>query len=333
VASIPVLAWRTGLGYIYSASCLGAAAWPGEIRNNDKAFCVLMVVDILLSKGKLALDWRKIAIFTVLLFLAIVLTWVVYLHIPLDTDWSGSYRPATQMILSGQSPYKRWGIFVPPWTFLPLIPFAILPPQLGRAVLFTVSLASFAFVSYRLKSKPIALVAILFSYPVLYSLLYGNLEWLIALGFALPPQIGLFFVLIKPHIGAPIAMFWLFESWRRGGLKEVARVFLPVSLGFLVSFVVFGFWPLLALNSGVIDAPYNSSLWPHSIPLGIALLIAAIRSRKLGLSIVSAPFLSIYIAPQSWSISILGLADDSVIVFAASISTWIVRLLTNQFLM
>jgi hypothetical protein len=292
-----------------------------------------MVMDILLSKRKPVLNWRKIAIFTALLFLAIVLTWVVYLHIPLDTDWSGSYRPATQMMLNGQSPYTRWGIFVPPWTFLPLIPFAILPPQPGRAVLFTVSLASFAFVSYRLKAKPIALIAILFSYPILYSLLYGNLEWLIALGFVLPPQIGLFFVLIKPQIGAPIAMFWLFETWRQGGLKEVARVFLPASLAFLVSFVVFGFWPLLALNSGVIGAPYNSSLWPHSIPLGIALLIAAIRSRKLGLSIVSAPFLSIYIAPQSWSIAILGLADDSVIVFAASLSTWIVRLLTNQFLM
>jgi hypothetical protein len=247
-------------------------------------------------------------------------------------DWEGGYKPATELLLRGRSPYELDYIVVPPWTFFPLIPFALLPPGLDTALLFTISLLSFAFVSFRLGARPIPLLAILFSYPVLFSLLYGNLEWLISLGFILPPQIGLFFVLIKPQLGIPVALFWTAQAWRSGRTREIVRIFWPVTIAFLVSFLIFGFWPLWTLKLDVLTAEYNSSFWPQSIPVGIGLLVSAVRTRKLGLALVSAPFLSPYVGPQSWSLAILGLAAMPLEVTMVSIGTWILRILSNPFL-
>ena len=275
---------------------------------------------------------RKYAAIGLVTASLIALTGAAYLYLPIGQDWNAGYRPATELMLQGTSPYQHRYIAVPPWTFLPLMPFALLPPQVDRAVLFTVSLLAFTYTAYRLKSKPLHLLFIIFSYPVLFSLLYGNLEWLISLGFVLPPQIGLFFVFIKPQLGAPIAVFWLIEAWRDGKLREVIRVFAPITLAFLASFLIFGLWPLLALKSGVVNEPYNTSLWPKSIPIGIALLVAAIRNRNLSLAIISSPFFSPYVAPQSWSFAVLGLASMPLELFSVSIGIWVVRLISNQFL-
>jgi hypothetical protein len=284
------------------------------------------------EKKILSPSHRKYAAIGLLAASLIALTGAAYLYLPIGQDWIASYRPATELMMQGISPYARRYIFVSPWTFLPLMPFALLPPQIDRAVLFTVSLLAFTYTAYRLKSKPLHLLFIIFSYPVLFSLLYGNLEWLISLGFVLPPQIGLFFVFIKPQFGAPIAVFWLIEAWRDGKIREVIRIFAPIILAFLASFVIFGFWPLLALKSDVVNEAYNTSLWPRSIPIGIALLVAAIRNRNLSLAMISSPFFSPYIAPQSWSLALLGLATMPLELFSVSIGIWMVRLISNQFL-
>lgn len=280
----------------------------------------------------LSIGWQKRLIFLLLGISLIALTWAAYFYIPISVDWDKGYKPPTNLLLQGRSPYELDYILVPPWTFLPLIPFALLPPGLDRAVLFTVSVLTFACVAYYLGAKPLIILVIILSYPVFFSLVYGNLEWLISLGFILPSQIGLFFVLIKPQLGIPIALFWLVEAWRLGRIKEIVRVFWPVTMAFLIAFMIFGFWPAKTLKLDVIAAEYNSSLWPQSIPIGLGLLIAAIRTRKKSLAMISTPFLSPYVGPQSWSISILGLAALPLDVTFVSIGTWIVRLLSDQFL-
>ncbi len=108
------------------------------------------------------------------------------------------------------------------------------------------------------------------------------------LGFALPPQIGLFFVTIKPQVGIGVVFFWLGMAWEKGKLKEVGRVFLPITIASLVSFILYGFW-FLDMQSHVGGWNVNASLWPYAIPVGIYLLCQAVRRKSLKLSAAASP--------------------------------------------
>jgi hypothetical protein len=176
----------------------------------------------------------------VLVVLAVILlisaVSVAAMYIPSDTDWHGTFRPAARALISGHSPYEVESFFNPPWGLLPLVPIALLPEGVGRAII------------------------------LISCLLTANIDYLVTLGFVFPPQIGLFFVLIKPQIGGAVALYWFVESWRRGGLREFVRIFWPITVASLVSFLLFGLWPLRTLGRSV-DVSWNASLWPASIPL------------------------------------------------------------------
>lgn len=137
------------------------------------------------------------------------------------------------------------------------------------------------------------------------------------LGFVLPPQIGLIFVLIKPQIGIGVTLFWFFEEWRKGGLKQVVRTFMPVTIFFLISFLLYGFWPLhfkdtLAIveetKSGM-GFNYNSSLWPYGLIIGFFLLARSIYKEDKKLGIMSSPFLSPYTIMSTYGAPLIALAE------------------------
>jgi len=249
----------------------------------------------------------------ILLFLVSV--WFVYWIVLIGTenhpglswiyqDWRLYFRPAALELLAGRSPYIP-GFYNLPWALLPLLPLVALPVELGSAIIFVANLFSYIYVAHKLGARLFAIIIFLITiYPILNSL-NCNIDGLIALGFILPPQIGLFFILVKPQIGLPIAIFWLVETLRGGGISLAARRFAPVTIAFLLSFALFGFWPLS--SSGAIDAIWNSSIWPHGILIGLALLGWSIILRRKELSISAGPYLSPYLAPQSWAFAWLGI--------------------------
>ncbi len=254
----------------------------------------------------------------------------VYWFLPLGVDWRNTYRPAALQVLAFQSPYNVKIYHSPPWSVLPILPLAILPESVGYAINFSWSLAVTAFVAHRLGAKPISIGALLFSYPILFMAGYGQIDWLIYLGFILPPTWGLFFVLIKPQISIGIIIYWLIQAFREGGVKKVAFTFLPVSTALLLSFVVFGNW----FQSGFseIGKSFNASLWPQSIPIGLAILIRAIRQQKANNAILSSPMLAPYLAPHGWGVALLGLSPSVVELIVASVSIWVLRFMTGNFL-
>jgi hypothetical protein len=75
-------------------------------------------------------------------------------------------------------------------------------------------------------------------------------------------------------MGSVVALFWLAEAWRKGRVREVVRVFAPFTIVLLVSFVLYGFYPLEWVTVEV-DQWWNASLWPMSIPIGLTLAVAA----------------------------------------------------------
>jgi hypothetical protein len=167
---------------------------------------------------------------------------------PMGADWSIYFRPAALQMIRFQTPYSIEGFYNPPWTLLPLIPFALLPERLGGMVISFFTLLGYGYAAYRMGARPLTLAILLTSPPALMAVYNANVEWLAVLGFILPPYLGLFFVMMKPQIGAGVALFWLIQAFRSGGIRQVLVVFSPVTIAFLLSFLIFGLYPMNSIN-------------------------------------------------------------------------------------
>jgi len=251
----------------------------------------------------------------------IVVSFLAAPFVPPAVDWHISFRPAALTLLSGESPYDKVYIIHAPWALLMLAPFALFPENVGRVMLLFCGLASYIFIAQRLGAKPLAIIFLLISPVVMHMLLNGNIDWLASFGFVLPPQIGLFFIAIKPQIGIAVAPFWLIEAWRQGGWKQVLKTFAPFTIVLLLSFAMFGLWPLGAVE--VTGVSFNASLWPLSIPVGLALFVTAVRKRKIEYAMAASPCLSPYALFYSWTGVLLAIIASVPETIAAVIGLWI----------
>ena len=254
-----------------------------------------------------------------LLFFA--LSWALSFVLPPAIDWYDAFRPAALKLLSGRSPYEIDGFFNPFWALFPLMPLAILPEAVGRAGLFLMSILCFSYTLHRLGGRLPAILLILLSPPAIHGLLNGNIDWMPLLGLLFPPWIGLFFVSIKPQIGIAIAIYWCFAEWQDHGFKGLFKMVAPFSVVFLISLLLFGLWPLR--SSIELTLWWNASLWPMSIPVGLALLVAAFRQRNIDFALGASPCLAPYILLHSWIIALFALVKRLPELTAAVVGLWI----------
>jgi hypothetical protein len=253
------------------------------------------------------------------------LIWALSSALPPGIDWHETFRPAAVAVLHASSPYTIKGFLNPPWAILPFVPLALFPEAVGRAIVLLGSATALGVTAYRLGARPLALAAFLVSPIVMHGLLNASVDWLVLLGFILPPQIGLFFVIIKPQVGFTLVLFWLIESWRTGKLKETTRIFWPITAATLASFLVFGFWPLRFGQT--LSYWWNASLWPESIPVGLVLLVAAYKQRNARYAMGAAPCLSPYVLFHSWMGALVALAAAEAEMVAAVIGLWVLVLI------
>jgi hypothetical protein len=153
------------------------------------------------------------------------------------------------------------------------------------------------------------MAAFLISPPVIHSLYYAILDWLPLIGFTFPPAIGLFFVMVKPQMGSIVALFWLVESWRSGGLWKVVRVFAHFGVVLFISFLLYGFWPMYFREIQEFSQGWNASLWPGSIPIGIVFAMTSLRCREIRFAMAASPLLSPYVLLHAWFGALASLAS------------------------
>lgn len=279
-------------------------------------------------KDRTGIKWifhpNNIIVLVAFVFIALAMGY----FLPEAIDWHIAFRPAALTLLSGQSPYNVPGYFNAPWALLPLIPFAILPEHIGRGFLAAISLAVFGFTAFKMGATRLTIPFILLSPPVLHGVLNGNIDWLATLGFIMPPQIGIFFVSIKPQIGVAVGVFWLIEAFRVGGIREVVRVFGPFSIALGMTFLLFGFWPLRFERE--LDLWWNASLWPMSIPAGLVLLVTAVRTRHAEFSMGASPLLSPYVLFHSYVGALLALSSLQWETMTAVIGLWILIVIQSM---
>jgi hypothetical protein len=255
--------------------------------------------------------------FSFIVFCFIVAVYIVYTYLPVDVDWvrngppqvgvdwKHAFRQASLKLLNGESPYQIGVFHNPPWTLLPLLPIALLTPELGSAVMYVVNLFSYLFVVIKLKTNLwLIIIFVLFSNIILNSM-NGNIEGMLAIGFLLPPEIGLFFVLAKPQMGIAVAVFWAIESYRIGGFEKTIRIFLPVAAAYIISFMIFGIY--IMSSTQLVDVWWNSSIFPKGLPVGIILLAIAIWRREIKFAIAASPFFAPYCTAHTWAVVWLGL--------------------------
>jgi hypothetical protein len=255
----------------------------------------------------------------------VALAVVAAAFLPPAVDWRYVNRPGALAMLQGRSPYEVVPNFsAAPWAMLPLIPLALLPEAVGRALLLLASLAAVTVAAVRFNATRLTLAAFLVSPPVLHALLNANLDFLVLLGFALPAPLGMFFITVKPQVGAVVGLFWCVEAWRTGRLRGLARVLGPITLAYLLSFALFGFWPRYYLEIARYSQGWNASLWPLAIPVGLALTVQALRTRGLRWALPASICLSPYVLFHSYAAALLALVHQAPAMLAAVAGLWIV---------
>lgn len=271
------------------------------------------------SQLKSILSNRTIKIIGIV-FCIIILFLIILGATPMWSHWPEVFKPATLALLSGESPYSVEGFFNPPWALIPFIPFAWMPDKVGSAFISLLTLISYGYVAHKMGAKPLVIVAFLLLPQVWLAISQNNVDFIVAIGFILPPQIGLIFISAKPQAALPVIIFWTIEAYREGGLVKVLRTILPVITLFSLSLVLFGSWPT-QLGNPTIDPRYD--IFPVGVPFGLLLLMRALRDRKIGDAIVSAPLLALYMQPTTYPLAVLGAIGKPYEGVAIIIGLWI----------
>jgi hypothetical protein len=242
-----------------------------------------------------------------------------------DANWRDVWYPVGRAVLEGHNPYhdnasRAYPFINPPWLLALLAPLSLLPYTAGRFLLVMLNWLAIGITARRLGASYRALEFLFVSFPVFHSLLHINIDGLALMGVLLPPQVGLFCVLLKPQFGVSIAIFWLYEAWRVGKGKAVMKTFAPIAAAFAVS-MAFGPW--FASAKRLSAAAWNMSLFPLSIPIGLLLLVQSLRTRDVRLALPASLFFSPYVGPSSWVAALVAIAHRERLILAVSLGLWL----------
>jgi len=243
---------------------------------------------------------RREAFLLFLPFLAVPAIAFLATSLPVGIDYRYSFYPAGQAALFGRDMYLVDSFFTPPWIAFLLAPLAMLPLETSWAVFTVLSLAAFLIALYRMGLTPDQLGLVALSPFFLYNLWHGNLDSFVLLGSVLPPAAGIWLLLLKPQLTWPLIAIWLLRC-----RKDVrSRSSVAFAFSFLAAAAIAGIATLPHLPHPA-DMPWNTSLWPFSIPIGILLLLFARRFDDEQLALGAAPLLSPYVGAPSWVLSTL----------------------------
>jgi hypothetical protein len=272
---------------------------------------------------------KEIVLKTLLTILAglIICTgyFILFPNKALGVDWYDTFYPATHLFLTGANPYLITTLHNPLWLLFLLAPFALLGPQLGGHALAIFMIGAFAFVAHKLGAKYLALFLFLLSPLTLWSLGILNVDIFVMLGFFMPPALGLFFVLIKPQAGIGIVLFWLWQAFKTGGVRKLIATLIPVTAALLITFLFYGNW-LTGKTDHILVATWNMSIWPWGLLVGAALMLYSIRSRRVSSAIAASPFLSPYVALQSWVVVLATCLENDLLMIIITGASWIIFL-------
>lgn len=264
-----------------------------------------------MTVGSITLTPRHWIIAIVAIALMLGAVWAIARYVPVGVDWEVVWRPAIDELVSGRNPHNlpEDRFLNTTWILIPFIPLTWLSLETSWGIFVLIAISSFAIAAYRLGATPASMGFFMTSPVVLHCLLNGNIDWIPLLGFGLPPQIGLFFVLAKPQMGFVMVLLWAWQAWKRDGWRELVRVFGPVTVALCITFALYGFWFLKWANQSA--EWWNASLFPYSIPFGLFFAYRAFRTDDQRYAMPASPCLSPYLLFHSWVGALAALLKSS----------------------
>ncbi len=166
-----------------------------------------------------------------ILIVAFILLYIAGSYLPVGFDWG---------IFFSQG---RYPAFWMPWT-KPIVAL------LNYPTIFAITVLAFAIRSYRYKPSYLAPILGFISLPTLWMFHLGNVDGLAALGLLVLP-LGAPLVLIKPQVAA-------------FALLAKKNSIIVTGIWVLISFAIWGFWPLNMLH---LFTPEWNANWPQDITL------------------------------------------------------------------
>lgn len=222
--------------------------------------------------------------------------------------WGTIFRPAVLRFVAGANPYYfNSGFHNPPWVLAALAPLAAQPLIVGQVAMALACALTLYLIARRMGAGQLLSAALLLTPPVVFMYAYVNLDWLVALGLLLPAPLGLLAVLVKPQVGAGLALYWLVRAWQRGGVLGLALTAAPLALALVWSVLAFGPWYAATNASRLTHADWSLTWWPWTVPLGLALIGLALRQRRASLALLGGALLAPYMAFYSWAVAGLAL--------------------------
>jgi hypothetical protein len=127
------------------------------------------------------------------------------------------------------------------------------------------------------------------------------------------------FLLMAAADRRDVALYHFAEAWRTRGLRAHS---LPVRPSRCPRCSASLYGPCRQAAQ-LDDAVWNASPWPYAIPLGIALLVVALRRRNQRAAMGAGPCLSPFLSYHSLSVVMLGLVTFDRIAVAMCVLSWL----------
>lgn len=186
----------------------------------------------------------------ILIGAGVLLVWALHPWLPPAYDLHTFFRPVVWDWLHGRSPYEvREGFWNPPWMLLCLLPFALPPEPVGRALLsvFSVAVTVVALRSARRRQLSTALALI--SFPCLALLWHGQVDAFPLLGIWLGSwavwerrpwalSVGLLLMGLKPQETALVTLLLLWHA-RRWHWRAWLRIIVLPAAALIFSVIAF----------------------------------------------------------------------------------------------
>lgn len=196
---------------------------------------------------------------------------------------------------SGVSPYTIPGFYNPVSVLVYFVPISLLPEPAAFRITIFISALVYCVVLYHFSHRQLISTSLALLSPLLlYNIFYTNVEWLCLLGTIVNPLAGFLLAWFKPQVGIILSIVLLLVIFRRNGWQVAVLMCLAQALILGISFALGLSWGIAVPVWG------NYSLFPWGLLLAVPLAVFALIKTDRASALACGPFLSPYVAIQSW---------------------------------